>query len=609
MKKYLFSLILAFGSALILSAQPIAPRSIEDSVIGWKKVYHLKGAKEPLKFTDKTYSIAQLSICDSLLNWMQASYLPKGGLGDATKTVVGNLSVHNQKEASLPQSYGAYTKTYTELRYNSSGKMEPVTDSHERWSIMANAPVGIPADVFCTATQYYFTLPSFEEQGYGEDLPLLYGLATHANTKKYFTYFRRNSRIGNEKTVLLCKDNKLPFIKITKGEYLQAVEAAIAKTYETEKKQISDQNKNDQRAIDYAMKYLDEKNAKRLICLRNNKDKYGDRLQEPAQIFTDQPDVHLENYPDVFEGTGGSAIKLFVYKIDPVMAALCKKDTPQWLVITWHGDVTNPIGKHQHESIINNFNFEYVYNFFLDPAKVNGQPYKPLRSPLFEEAVVVTGGSAASKKIASDKGIHFFEDFSTNGTGQRPIGWDARSNREGVSSIVTIIDDTQAKWAIIDGNSIAPKDLKKPLPQNFTLSFDVVVPENFTWGAKGLVIIISKEKTQGVNEAFIRLKVRPGSGTGSGEAELETKFPPTYANGSKWYVIPNFSNNKKLNPINVTIRKNGEVLQLIIDKNVIAEYGKGVPADMSFNALSFTMGQKGGENDHYYVSNIKITKD
>ena len=122
-------------------------------------------------------------------------------------------------------------------------------------------------------------------------------------------------------------------------------------------------------------------------------------------------------------------------------------------------------------------------------------------------------------------------------------------------------------------------------------------------------MLISKEKTPGVSDAFIRLKVRPGSGTGNGEAELETKFPSAYANGSKWYVIPNFSNNKKLNQISVTIKKSGEILELVIDKNVIAEYWKGVPADMSFNALSFVMGQKGGENDHYYISNIKITTD
>ena len=600
---------LLFISLSTALAQPIPPRSIEDSVIGWKKIYHLKGAKEPLKFDDKTYSIAQLSICDSLINWMQSSYVPKGGLGDAKRTVVGNLDIYHQGDASLPPSYGAYTKTYIDLRYNSSGKMEPVSDSHERWSIRANAPVGIAADIYCTPTQYYFTLPTFEEQGYGNDLPILYGLATHPNTQKYFTYFKRNSAIGNEKTVLLCKDNKPPFMKITKGEYLQITEAAVAMKYDAEKKKIYAENKNDQRSIDYFMKYLNENNEKRILCLKNNKEKYKNRLQEPAQIYTDQPSILLENFPDVFEGNGAGSVKLFVYKIDPVVAELCKTDKPQWIVVTWHGDVTSPVGKHQHESIINNFNFDYVYNFFFDPEKVKGQPYKPLRSPVFKAAVVVTASSAANEKNTADKNVHFFDDFSTTGAGQKPIGWDARDNREGVSSAVTTIDETPTKWAVVDGNSMSPKALKKPLPPNFTLSYDVVVPENFTWGAKGLVLLLSKEKTQGVAEAFIRLKVRPGSGGGNGEAEFETKFPSAYANGSKWYVIPGFSNNKKLNRISISIKKNGDLLQLIIDKNLIAEYAKGIPADMLFNALFLEMGQKGSENDHYYVSNIKITKD
>ena len=246
------------------------------------------------------------------------------------------------------------------------------------------------------------------------------------------------------------------------------------------------------------MKYLNENNEKRILCLKNNKEKYKNRLQEPAQIYTDQPSILLENVPDIFEGTGAGSVKLFVYKIDPVVAELCKTDKPQWIVVTWHGDVTSPVGKHQHESIINNFNFDYVYNFFFDPEKVKGQPYKPLRSPVFKAAVVVTASSAANEKNTADKNVHFFDDFSTTGAGQKPIGWDARDNREGVSSAVTTIDETPTKWAVVDGNSMSPKALKKPLPPNFTLSYDVVVPENFTWGAKGLVLLLSKEKTQGV---------------------------------------------------------------------------------------------------------------
>lgn len=410
-------LFLAIGALPGLFAQEIPRQSIEDSVLGWMKVYNFKGIKEPLKVDNKFYSAAQLSICDSFANWIQASYNPKGGLGDVKKFVSEKIGLYNQNSEALPQAYGAYSKTYYELKYNSNHKMVPMTNSHEQWSITANGIIGIDAVSLNTPAQYYFTLPSFEEQGYGNELPLLYGLASHPNTKKYFTYFRRNSAIGNEKTVLLCKDNQLPFIQITKGEYLQVIEEGISRAYEKEKKKIYDDYKtypDRQKQVDYFMKYLNEKNDKRIACLKNNKEKYKNRLQETAIIFTDQPDVMLENYPDVFEGSGGSSLHLPVYKIDPVLAAKCKTDQPQWIRITWHADINSPVGKHLHESILNNFNFDYVCNFFFDPEKVKGKPYKPLHSPYNKDVAVIISASENSNKNKTVKNIHFVEEFPLN---------------------------------------------------------------------------------------------------------------------------------------------------------------------------------------------------
>jgi hypothetical protein len=54
---------------------------IEDSVFGWHKLYHLKGAKESYKMDNRVYRIAKLSICDSFVNLIQVSYVQKGALG------------------------------------------------------------------------------------------------------------------------------------------------------------------------------------------------------------------------------------------------------------------------------------------------------------------------------------------------------------------------------------------------------------------------------------------------------------------------------------------------------------------------------------------------
>ena len=57
---------------------------------------------------------------------------------------------------------------------------------------------------------------------------------------------------------MLFPENKFPFVKITKGEYLQVIEAAVIRLYEKEKKSIYEKERSNQRNIDYFMKYLNE---------------------------------------------------------------------------------------------------------------------------------------------------------------------------------------------------------------------------------------------------------------------------------------------------------------------------------------------------------------
>jgi hypothetical protein len=592
------------------SARPVSRQSIEDSVIGWMKVYHFKGVKETKNVDNKLYSAAQLSVCDSFANWMQASYLPKGGLGDVKKAVSEKLGLYNQYTAARPQCYGTYSKTYFELKYNSSHKLEPETNSNIYWGVFANqVPGDWPIKDICTATQYYFTMPTSETEVDDEINKKILDLTHNENIKPYITYWVKNMGFGGgAENVLLCKDNKSPFIKITKGEYLHALEEAIPRLHEAEKKKIYEQNQGNQKSIDYLMKYLDEKNDKRIACLKNNKEKYKNRLLETAEVFEPQPNIMLEQTPDVFEGNEYQAKKFPVYKIDPAMAELCKKDKPQWILISWAYYPGNPIEEQQHEAIINNFNFSYVYNFFFDSEKVKGQPYKPLHSPYTKEKEVVAAVSLASKKNTNDKNIYFFEDFSSTGIGKKPIGWRTEYGLNG--GVVEHPDGLDGNWVLITDNTLTPKQLKNPLPQNFTLSFELVAAQNFAWGAKGLTFQLSKETSPGNAESFLKLKLRPGCDGKDGEATLETKFPspPGYSNATKWLVASGFSNDKRNNHITVTIIKNKETLQVYINKSKITEYEKAIPAAHLFNAMSFSSGNS-GENDKFYISNIKITKD
>ncbi len=599
-----------------LSAQPISPQSIQDSVIGWMKVYHYKGIKESKTVDAKLYSANQLSICDSLANWMQASYTPKGGLGDVKKSVSEKLGAYNQNTAALPQSYGAYAKIYTFLKYNSSRKMVPENSLGLSWTIMANAVPGWEIRDISSPTQYYFTMPSFEIAFDGEATKKKHDLTKVPSLKPYISFWIKNIEAGNGTDyVLLCKDNHSPFVKLTKGEYLQLLEKAIPRFYEAEKKKIYEKEQGNQKSIAYFMKYLDEKIERFNTGLKNTRERYKDRLGEIALTNAQPSLTDLDNGRDVFsngylsdaESTSG---KVPVYKVDPIMAELCKKDKPQWILVSWWWSPNNPVEKYMHESIINNFNFDYVYNFFFDPEKVKGQPYKPLRSPSYKEAVVVTETSAASKKNNADKNVFFFDDFSTTVVGKIPIGWKSNLGSAGSSSVITNLDGLGGNWAVVADHTLTPSQIKKPFPQNFTLSFELVVAQNFTWGAKRLHFKLAKETSPGNAESFLDLGLRPGYDGRDGDVSLETKFPspPGYSNGANTFVAPGFSNNKKNNRITVTIKKKEEMLQVFIDNTKIAEYEKAIPAAHLFNALSF-YSYNSGTNDKYYISNIKIIKD
>ena len=587
--------------------------SIADIDIGWMTIRKHTTAPKGKQLGDRIYSAKHIGYSQQFVEWMQQSYLPKGCLGDATyyqnyipkfsptNSLLGNAI--NTHRHALPLLYGAQSKMYMFLKKDAQGKFVPQNNLADDWRIEANGLESIsnPVSFISSIEEYYFVLPDFSgnSKGYDTDdkaASNLKGFANHKNIAGYKHFY-----IPHESyVVIITKDNEqLPFEKITIGEFFTEAE----KQFPVWQKIVS---------VPTEKFAVAQKNLARL------KEKYKNKWNDIAELRLAKTQIDLndfvyatEAYNDMFDNNN-SQTTFPILKVKKAALALCKTDQPQWLVIRWTMSMPNQAYNiHLHESILNNFNFEYAYNFFFDPEKVKGQSYQPLRSPSYKEAVVITGTSEAGKKNADDKNIFFFEDFSTTAIGKKPIGWLAKFANAGTTGVVTNPDGLDGNWVELRGHYISATLLKKPLPQNFTLSYDLAASQNFTWGAKGLTMLLSKETSPGNAESFLNLRLRPGVNGRDGEAVLETKFPfpPGYSNGTKWYVANGFSNNKKNNRITVTIKKIDEKLQVFIDNNKIAEYEKVIPAAHLFNALSFDCSGNSAENDKFFISNIKITKD
>lgn len=594
------------------SAQWLPPQSLEDQVLGWIKIYDYKAATLPVTQDHRVYSPAQLSITRLFTSWIQASYLPKGALGDVLQVRNAKLSPYNQNTAAEPNAYGAIAKLYIFLKYDANKKLVPVTSDAVTYAIEANGFYGTTADAISTPEHTYFTLPTFEQQGFGTDLDKATEVSGHPVLKQFPTFYVRNSVNGNKRLVVLTRDHRHPFVTVTKGEYLQAVETAIARSYDAEKEKIARDNKGNQRSIDYFMGYLTTKHEKRVAVLKSNKEKYRARLQETAEISTLAPDVMLENYPDVFERNGGGSLRLPVYTFDPRVVELCKTDAPQWIVIYWTAQLNDPVSKSLHDAMLNNFNFQYVYDYFFDPDKVKGQPYTPLRSPSFTDAAVAGKASAAATTSAADPSVVFFEDFSSSAVGKKPLNWHSTLDNKGASSVVTELTGLNGHWASMSNVRVSPTGLKTPLPSDFELSYDVVAGQNYTWGAHAMVFKLTRTAAAGKGEAFLSLRIRPSFAAGrEGEVQIEGQFPGTTEgplSRSQYAKAPGFSNDAVNNRVTVTLKKKGELLQVFIGKTKVGEYEKAVPAALQFDAMSFELTGVSA-NDKMFISNIRIGKN
>jgi hypothetical protein len=308
----------------------------------------------------------------------------------------------------------------------------------------------------------------------------------------------------------------------------------------------------------------------------------------------------------LFDGNGGGTNKrLTVYTIDPKVTELCKTGGPQWIVMHWTADLRDPISLNLHNSILNNFDFQYVYDYFFDPAKVKGQPYKPLRSPSFTETAVAGKASEATAKSAADPAVVFFEDFSASTVGKKPINWYSTLDNTGATSVITELKGLDGHWASMAGMEIKPTGLKSPLPRDFELSYDVIAAQTYRWGAKGLIFKLSK--TGG--SPYLSVKIRPGFDGRDGEVEIDGQFPGAagYMSGSKWVKAPGFSNDAVNNRVTVTLKKKGDLLQVFVGQTNVAEYEKGIPPGVQFDAMSFALsGNAALADERMYIGNIKI---
>ena len=611
-------------------AQTNPGQRIQDSVIGWWDNAYFDNKLKP----DNTpLQKKKIAIVDKFVEWMKKSYTPVGGLGTITRYV-------NKNNYSV--LFMVWDVSFKKEWLDAKGRFKPIDEQNTKFRISANTiPGGYGIPFINTSTQYLFTWPP---NGYSvKNNPAQEtSLSDNSNTGKFLT------RVNEVNTVYLVPGNQLPFVPVSKGELLQLAEDAVGRQLQAEKEDVENKWPGNIKAQQEAFEYRKIKIEKYRVNIQKLREKHKNSLNEPAVLRTMQPSIYsFEMSPDPFaisqyEETSKQYFP--VYKIEPAALEKCKTDQPQWIAVSFPYE-TKEDGNQLHEmykAITENFNYEYVYNYFFDPEKVKGKPYKPANE---EQLNARLDGYRKTSHVQEKTpinslpaNVYFLDDFTGNADGSKPAGW--FFSTYGKHSMVTTLKNNAGRWVQLGyNNPLSSTGIKKPLPENFTLEYDLATDGEFssaTGGAASLILTTRPSNTDGSENIYnngtrVNIDIASGNETGyennnyNGNIKIDIHSAPSVnmQNSSEgiFYTYPLREFTDKKTKVHVAVKVKGAILTVFINNKQVAvstdfkmTYGGaciscGLPAGTRFNGIFWKNTTSDAENVKVYISNVKITTD
>lgn len=633
MKKILIITLSLFYS-ITAFAQLTKEERLKDSVVGWFDKFN--PADKPLKpvtYGTETFSIKEQQNNNLFVQWIQQSYTPVATTGRFSK------NYYVKKGEYFPHSYGVQFRIYN-VNYNFLDKQGHFTPIPEEWIpvyINVNSVSYAQAIYFLnTDTEYYFTLP---EEYAAENNQTLANMGkadpkVHPNVYKYLT-----STANYWQTVYLTPGNKLPIIKLTKGEYLTLAENSIDRYLAKRKREIEQANPNDAKGVAYLYNAEVANTDKYRIAIKKLKAQHQADWNQPALLNTTQPALNsLDGGIDPFEQdqfakihhTGG-----YVYKYDPPFYATARGDKPGFIAITFQYKTTeNGNGHYElYRAMTEQLNYDYIYNYFFAADKVKGQPYQPNNAVEWKARLdryrnsnkkEVAAKVKATARLSGD--IVFADDFSQNPAGAAPTGWFVKNT--GNRSVVATPPGSGGKWLDVGYNSpVYPINFRQ-LPENFSLEYDILT-SGFT-GRTGGAIWLELQGKNAKQSSYVRLQITAGNQADldaasnyRGNTRIEIYNTPSqmdYNNqgGEATIASGEFTSTKKL--VHVKLQKKGANITVYLNGKPIttstefkSKYGKPcgdcqIVPSLQYTRISFENRSQDGDTK-VYLSNVKVTKE
>lgn len=399
MRKKLTLIFLIYLAALNLQAQEMrAPYSNVD--VGWKKKIVFNTPPTTMKVDDRNYSVKQVGDAQTMLTWMQATFSPKGMLGDSkwylnasaksepvTSKYFGLDEAAKRNRTALPHLWGAYSKFNVFLKKDASGKYVEETPHEIRWNIEVNGIENISWQIpaISTPEDYYFLMPRYEigmrglmESDYSKNAANFRGFTNHPNLKKYDHYYvpsRTLSPGSNDYyIVVMTKDQKpLPFEHVTVSDFIKQMERQLPMLIEMHRNPREGEVKFKERVLRGFQIFKD-----RFAAKANEKVYLNEGLQLDLLNFSNADEKSTFRWLQttaIEKETGYPYFPLL--KTGKRLKEASMNGEAQWLFMRWEPPMSKTLAGDVHymDSMLNRFNYDYVYNYFF--GKRPTEPYKP----------------------------------------------------------------------------------------------------------------------------------------------------------------------------------------------------------------------------------------
>lgn len=603
-------------------------KDLEHLDIGWLETIQYKQPPKTVVKNGWIYPAIQTAfIQKTVMDW-QKNYMPKGLLGDMVQSILApetTLPVTNasydfneaekDSKKALPNTYGAFARMHKCLVKTKTHKFYPMPGNwcEVNWNIMANnvelfsrqmVYLSSPDEYYCIQPRYTVGMKGQYEKDWMNAETNYRDFTNSPNLKKYDHYMRQDA---NMYVVIITKDGKpLPFEHVTMGEFIARLETQLPRTYK----------------LAVNMKVRSENllaNAQKGIQVLKNK--YKNQLNDPVYITNPNQNIDCLDLAAIEEGkditwlhtellkkhkSGWIETGFPLLRLKTGIKQACATSGPQWIVCTLDKVIDQSFAGSADlmDNFVSRFNYDYLYEFYF--GKQPNEPYKPasfVTKDVKNNSQAATPLSENAKRMASDKSIVFFDDFSTVAVNAKPANWNSQITQSGDVIGVSEIDGVSGKWLKLK-RTASPKNLSLNLNEDFEFSVDLLVQKgDVPWGTPGIQIELPFATSTG--DKKLNLDISPGDMNRKDAAGwVMLSFGGSECKITNYYSLSDFKGSGQVNQASMMLRKKGNTITFLCNDKTIYECATAFNPDMRLKGLSFTVNEK----NVYHLGNIKIKK-